>query len=325
MPFTGSGVALQIGKESTWGSSAAGAKIIDVTSESIKMTPDKKVQDSLIASKAAPAKDLMGLLVDGDFSFILRPEYAGYLFHLAFGGVDVVQSGVPVASSYTHTIPLAEANGTGTIPSFTAIVDRRAAIKKYSGCKVATFDLEAAVGDYVKCKISLMGKDEATGTLATLAALALKAFKVVSAVCTIASTTYDTKKVTMKLDNKQEDTGQTYATGLYHGQPIHGQRETTLDIEMNYDATVETLHDTYGVTGVVISSIVVTLVSPSMVTGTTPYTVTLTFNNVSATIERNVSGTGLIIAKLNGTPTSVSTTEPVTVAIIDATAAAYSA
>lgn len=326
MAFTGSGAALQIAKESSWGTLAAGAKIVDFTSESIKMTPDKKVQDSLIASKATPAKDLMGLGVDGDFSFILRPEYAGYLLWLAFGGTDVVQSGVPVASSYTHTIPLAEANGTGTIPAFSAIVGRRAAIKGYSGCKVASLSLEAAVGDYVKGTISLMGKDEATTTLASLTALALKAFRAVSATCTIGGTVYDVKKVSFKLDNKLEDAGQTYASGLYHKEPIHGQRETTVDIEMNYDATVETLHDTNAITGTVLNAVVFKLESPSFVTGTTPYSVQITLNNVAvSSVERNVSGTGLMVAKLSGMATSVSTTEPVVAVIIDGTSTAYSA
>ena len=326
MAFTGSGSTLQIAKESAWGTLAAGAKIVDFTSESIKMDPDKKVQDSLIASKAAPAKDLMGLFVSGDFSFILRPEYAGTLMHLAFGGVDVVQSGVPVAASYTHTIPLAEANGTGTIPAFSAIVGRRAAIKGYSGCKVSTLSLEAAVGDYVKGTISLMGKDEATTTLASLTALALKAFRVVSATCTIGGTVYDVKKVTFKLDNKLEDTGQTWASGLYHKESIHGQRETTVDIEMNYDAAVETLHDTNAITGTVLNSVVFKLESPSFVTGTTPYSVQITLNNVAiSSVGRNVSSTGLVVAKLSGMATSVSSTEPVVAVIVDGTSAAYSA
>ena len=326
MAFTGSGAALQIGKESSWGSAAAGTHIVDMTSESVKMTPDKKVQDSLIASKSAPAKDLMGLMVEGDLSFILRPEYAGKVFHWALGGADVVQSGVPVASSYTHTIPLAEANGTGTLPAMTAIIDRRAAIKKYSGCKVSTFSLDAAVGDYVKCTVGVKGKDEASGSLASLTALALKAFRAVSATCTIGGTVYDVKKVNFKLDNKLEDVGQTYASGLYHKEPIHGQRDVSVDIEMNYDATVETLHDTNAVTGTVINSIVIVLASPSYVVGTTPYQVTLTLNNVAInSVDRGVSGTGLVVAKVSGTATTVSTTEPVTVAIVDATSTAYSA
>jgi len=321
MAVTGSGASLQIGKESTWGTAVAGAKIIDFTSESIKLSPDKKVQDSLIASKAAPAKDLMGLLAQGDTAFVLRPEYAGFLFKAMLGGADTVSANTPVTGAHTHTIPLADANG--VLPSYTLIIDRKAAVKKYAGCKVSSWSLDAKVGDYVKGSISWMGKDESAGSLAVLSPLALQAFKVVSATCTIGGTSYDVKSVSLKGDNKLEDVGQTFASGLYHLEPVHGMRELTVDIEMNYDSAVETLHDNYSITGTVINSIVIVLKSPSIVTGSTQYQLTLTINNVSATVERGISGTGLVTAKLSGSPTSVGATEPVTAAIVDATATAY--
>ena len=321
MAVTGSGAALQIGKESTWGTAVDGAKVIDFTSESVKLAPDKKVQDSLIASKAAPAKDLMGLQVQGDTAFVLRPEYAGFLFKAMLGGTDTVSANTPVTDAHTHTIPLADANG--NLPSYTLIIDRKAAVKRYAGCKVSSWSLDAKVGDYVKGSISWMGKDESDGSLAALSQLALQAFKVVSATCTIASISYDVKSVSLKGDNKLEDVGQTFASGLYHLEPVHGMRELTVDVEMNYDSAVETLHDNYSITGTVINSIVIVLKSPSIVTGSTQYQVTLTINNVSATVERGISGTGLVTAKLSGSPTSVGATEPVTAAIIDASSSAY--
>jgi len=131
MAVTGSGATLQIGKESAWGTAVAGAKIIDFTSESIKLAPDKKVQDSLIASKAAPAKDLMGLLAQGDTAFVLRPEYAGFLFKAMLGGTDTVSANTPVTDAHTHTIPLADANG--VLPSYTLIIDRKAAVRSQAG------------------------------------------------------------------------------------------------------------------------------------------------------------------------------------------------
>jgi hypothetical protein len=263
----------------------------------------------------------MGLQVQGDTAFVLRPEYAGFLFKAMLGGADTVSANTPTGAN-THTIPLAAANG--TFPSYTLIIDRKAAVKKYAGCKVSSWSLDAKVGDYVKGSISWMGKDESTGSLASLSPLALQAFKVVSATCTIGGTTsYDVKSVSLKGDNKLEDVGQTFASGLYHLEPVHGMRELTVDVEMNYDSAVETLHDNYSITGTVINSIVIVLKSPSIVTGSTQYQVTLTINNVSATVERGISGTGLVTAKLSGSPTSVGATEPVTAAIIDASSSAY--
>ena len=321
MADVGSGAQLQIGKETTWGTAVAGAKIINFTSESIKVNADKKTEDTLIASTAPSGKDLMKLEVSGDFSGILRPEFAGYLLRLAFGGSDTKTDNSPVTGAYTHSIPLVGASG--TLPSFTAIIDRKVAVKKYSGCKIDSFSLEGAAADYVKFTVSVKGKDEATGTLASLSALALQSFKTVGASLTIGGTTYDAKSVKFNLKNNLQDVGQTYGSGVYVLEPIHGQREATVDIDLNYGSDTETLFDTNYVTDTK-ASIVWTLKSPSVVTGSTNYTVTITMNNVAITsVERNVNGAGVLVAKVSGQALSIGSTEPVVATVIDATSTVY--
>jgi len=322
MPYVGSGAQLQIGKETTWGTAVAGAKIINFTSESIKVNADKKTEDTLIASTAPAGKDLMKLDVSGDFSGILRPEFAGYLLKLAFGGTDTKTADSPVTGAVQHSIPLVGASG--TLPSFTAIIDRKVAVKKYSGCKIDSFSLEGAAADYVKFTVSVKGKDEATGTLASLSALALQSFKTVNATLTLGGTTYDAKSVKFSLKNNLQDVGQTYGSGLYNLEPIHGQREATVDIDLNYETSTDTLFDTNYVTDTKITSIVWTLKSPSMVTGSTNYKVTITMKNVAITsVERNVNGAGVLTAKVSGQALSIGSDEPVTASIIDATSSAY--
>ena len=322
--YAGTGSSLQVGKESSWGSVAAGAKNANLLSESIKLNATKTVEDTLIAAKAPSAKLLMGLDVSGDFSGILKPENAGYLLHLALGGTDTVALDTPVAGARTHSIVAATA--AGTLPSFTAIVDRRVSIKKYTGCKMSSFRLEGAAGDYVRYTASVMAKDEGTGTLASLSALALKSFKTVNATLTVGGSSTAAKKVTLNINNALADVGQTYGSGLYKGEPIHGTREITVDVEMNYETAVDTLDSTNFQTDTVVASIVWVLESPSMVTGTTPYKITVTLNNVVIDgIERNVSGQAIIPARFTGTATAVSTTEPITVAVVDDQIAAYSA
>jgi len=321
MADVGSGAQLQIGKETTWGTAVAGAKIINFTSESIKVNADKKTEDTLIASTAPSGKDLMKLEVSGDFSGILRPEFAGYLLRLAFGGSDTKTDNSPVTGAYTHSIPLVGASG--TLPSFTAIIDRKVAVKKYSGCKIDSFSLEGAAADYVKFTVSVKGKDEATGTLASLSALALQSFKTVGASLTIGGTTYDAKSVKFNLKNNLQDVGQTYSSGVYVLEPIHGQREATVDIDLNYGSDTETLFDTNYVTDTK-AAIVWTLKSPSMVTGSTNYTVTITMNNVAITsVERNVNGAGVLTATVSGQALSIGSTEPVVATVIDATSTVY--
>ena len=323
MAYAGTGSKLQIGKEAAWGTPVAGVKDANILSESIKLNARKEVEDTLIAAKAASGKLLMGLDVSGEFTGILKPENAGYLLHLALGGTDTVQAGVPVVNANTHTIVAAAANG--AMPSFTVIVDRRVSIKKYSGCKMQSFRLEGAAGDYVRYTASILGKDEAVGTLAGIA-LALKSFKTVNATLTIGGTSISAKKVTLNIGNALQEVGQTYGTGLYKAEPIHGTREITIDVELNYETVVDTIDTANYQTDTVVASIVWTMESPSYVTGTTPYKVTVTLNNVVIDgIERNVSGAAIIPARITGTATAVGSTEPITASVVDAQATAYSA
>ena len=324
MAYTGTGAALQIGKESAWGTAVTGTNNVNMLSESIKLNADKKTEDTLIASVAPANRLLMSLDVSGDFSGILKPEFAGRLLHLALGGTDTVATGSPVASANTHSIVAVGASG--TLPSFTAIVDRRASVLKYSGCKIDSFSLEGAAADYVKYTASIKAKDQASGSLASLSAFSLRSFKTVNATLTMGGTTYAAKNVKLNIANKLEDVGQTYSTGLYKGEPIHTTREITVDVDLNYEAAVDTLATTNYETDTVLATVVWTLLSPSMVTGSTPYTVTITMKNVVVTnVDRNVGGSGLLTAKVSGMATSVSTDEPITVAVIDGTATAYSA
>lgn len=322
--YTGTGSSAQVGKESGWGTPAAGAKNVNLLSESIKLNATKTVEDTLIAAKAPSAKLLMGLDVSGDFSGILKPENAGYLLHLALGGTDTVGTNTPVAGTYTHTIVAAAAGG--ALPSFTTIVDRRVSVKKYAGCKMSSFRLEGAAADYVRYTASIMAKDESSGSLASLSALALKSFKTVNATLTVGGASIAARKVTLNVNNALQDPGQVYGSGLYKEEPIHGTREITVDCELNYAAAVDTLDSTNYQTDTVVGTVIWVLESPSIITGTTPYRVTITLNNVVIDgIERNVSGQAIIPARFTGLATAVSTTEPISAAVIDAQATAYSA
>lgn len=323
MAYSGTGSKVEIGKEAVYGTPVAGVKNANILSESIRLNANKTVEDTLVAAKTASGKLLMGLDVSGYFTGILKPENAGYLLHLALGGTDTVSLDTPVAGATTHQIVAAAANG--TMPSFTTIVDRRVSIKKYSGCKMQSFKLEGAAGDYVRYTASILAKDEAAGTLAGIA-LALKSFKTVNATLTIGGTSISAKKVTLNIGNALQEVGQTYGTGLYKAEPIHGTREITIDVELNYETVVDTIDTANYQTDTVVGSVVWTMESPSYVTGTTPYKVTVTLNNVVIDgIERNVNGAAIIPARITGTATTVSSTEPISAAVIDGHATAYSA
>lgn len=321
--YSGSGAKLQIGKELTYATAVAGAKDVNMTSESLKLNPVKQQEETLVASKSGAPRLLMSLDAGGDFSGILKPEFAGYLLYLALGGTDTKTDNSPVIGAYSHSIVAASAGA--AFPSFTAIVDRRLSVRKYSGCKIDSFRLEGAAGDYVKYTATIKAKDESAGSLASITN-ALKSFKTINATITLGGTTVDAKKVTLTIANKQEEVGQTYTTGLYKEEPLHGIRDITVSVELNHSAIVDTIAAANLITDTPLATVVWTLYSPSMVTGTTPYAVTITLKNVDVSeCLANISGTGIIPASITGTAATVSTDEPITCVVVDATTTAYSA
>ena len=318
----GSGSQVQMGKENAYGTAVAGTAVINFTSESIKLSVDKKDEGNLISSLSPTARDLMSAKVEGSVSFILRPDSAGFLFKAAMGGTDTVTQNSPETGAHKHSIALVAANG--TLPSYTLIVDRKVAVKKYSGVKIDNFQLDAKAGDYVKGSFTIKGKDESTGTTATIAATTTKSFKCLGGSLTLGGTTYDINGATVKIANKLQDVPQTYASGLYNPEPIHGMREITLDFDIPYDSNIETLRDTNLTTEVALASAVLTLQSPTMITGTSPYKVVFTMNNVAVTdISANVGGTGIISAKVSGIALAIGSTAPAIVEVYDATSTAY--
>jgi hypothetical protein len=314
--LTGSGASLQFGKESTFGTGVTPSALVDITSESLKLSVEKSDEGSLLASKTPQARDLMGISAGGSVSFILRPEFAGLLVHAALGGADTAAQ-VGSTGKYTHTMNLCGANA--DLPSLTLVVNRKAAVKQYPGCTISSLSLDCAAGDYVKGGIEVKGVKEETGTLAAgLTGFTIPSYRCTSAVFTIGGTTFDISSASFKVDNAIEDAPKTYASGLYPGQPQHGQRSVTISFEIPYSASVDALKGTY-LTTEANASVVLTFGSSN-----TDCTFEITIPNLAINdIDASVGGTGLISATVAGEALSVGNDEPVTIVITDKTSAEY--
>ena len=312
--YTGSGSTLQMGKEATYGTLAEMTDLVNFTSESLTLNVTKSDEGNLLASKTAMTRDLMSIDVDGSISFILRPEFAGTLIQAAFGGSDTVtQDG----EFYNHSIKLCAPNV--ELPSLSLTVDRKAAVKAYTGCVISTFNLECAAGDYVKGSFDINGYNEVAGTIdPSISSYTIPSYRCVSATFSVGGTTYDVSNVTLSLDNGLEDAPRTYSTGLYSGEPKHGTRQLSVNFDIPYAANVETLKSTY-LTTETNASLVLMFES-----STSGYRITTSIPNVAITeVSANVTGTGVISANVAGEALSVGSTEPVTVVIRDKNENAY--
>lgn len=312
--YVGTGSTIQFGKETTFGTAATMTDLVNFTSESINTTVDKGDEGSLLASKTATNRDLMAINVGGSISYILRPEFAGLLFHAALGGADSVTTAG--TGLYKHTMTLAGVNS--DLPSLTITVDRKAACRAYTGCSISSLSLEAAAGDYVKGSFDIVGHSEAAGTLASLSAYTVPSYRCTSATFSFGGSSLDISNCSITVDNALENAPRTYASGLYAGQPQHGKRSITVSFEIPYSSAIETLRNTY-LTTETNAAVILTFASSN-----SDYTCTVKIPNVAInSVENNVSGAGVITASIAGEALSVGSTEPITVEIVDENSGEY--
>lgn len=319
----GTGARVAIGKESTWGTSVSDTMLLNFTSEGITADVKKVDEASLLATKAKSALDITTISVGGDVSMVLKPENAGFVVKAALGGIDtVVQNQGGVTGQHQHTIVAQTA--AAQLPSYTLIVDRKQAIKKYSGMKVDSLKLSAKVGDYVKATLSFKGKDESSGSVTTSTAPSLKAYKMLNGTFTLGGTALETTSFELNYQNNLDSGIQTNVSGLYSTEPVHSARTIGFTIELPYEANGETIRNTNFLTQTLLSTAVFHLESPSIIAASSVYRMDITLNNVAITgAKANVGGAGLISMTITGEATAVGSTEPISVAVYDATSAAY--
>ena len=306
--ITGTGASLKIGKEESFNTPIDAKQIVDITSESINLSVEKGDEGSLLASKTAISRDLLGITVDGSFSFILRPEGACVLTHAALGGAEKITENQE-SGTYTHEFNLC--GPADTLPSFTILVDRKASVKKYGGVTVSAFTLECAAGDYVKGSIDLKGVKEEMGEKSQGGAFSIPAYRCTAAVFMVGDEVFDITSATFKLDNALEDAPRTYSSGLYAGQPQHAQRSATISFEIPYSGDIEAFKERYLVSE---ENVSVHLLFTSTDKEKQKYEILMPFVSISS-VSASVGGTGALTASVEGEALSVGDTEPLTIKI----------
>ena len=314
--YTGTGSAVQIGKETQFAQGVSPTTLVDITSESIKVAVEKGDEGSLLASKTQMRRDLLGVTVDGSLSFILKPQTAGLLLHAALGGTDTCTQ-IESSEKWRHTMALCGANE--SLPSLTVIVHRRAATKEYAGCTIASLSLECAAGDYVKGSIDLRGIKEEDGTLnESLKGFTVPSYRCTAATFSVGGESLDISSATLRIDNALEAAPRTYASGLYAGRPQHGRRSVGISFEIPYSGAVEELKQTY------LTAETCTSIQLAFTSSNPDYSIQITLANVSiGSVEANVGGSGILSASIDGEALSVGDEEPIVVVITDKTNSAY--
>lgn len=314
--YTGVGTNLQFGKEGAFGTPATATAMVNLTSESIVESYEKGDEGSLLASKTATDKDLLGVSVGGSVSFVLRPEFAGLLFHGAMGGADAVTEATD--GFYNHTINLCAVNE--DLPSLTFKMDRKAKNSIYAGCTISTLQLDCVAGDYVKGSFDIVGTYENTGTLDSVSTYTIPSYRCVDATCSYDNLTFDVSSVTIKIDNGLVDAPKTFSSGLYKGQPQHGKRTVTVDFEIPYSRDLDNQVVVWKTKGNIPFTITLKANNHN-----DDYTITINLPHVTLdSYSHSVGGTGLVTASGSGEALSKGSDEPITVVIKDRHSESYS-
>ena len=315
--YTGVGTNLQFGKEGAFGTPATATAMVNLTSESIVESYEKGDEGSLLASKTATDKDLLGVNVGGSVSFVLRPEFAGLLFHGAMGGADAVTEATN--GFYNHTLNLCAVNE--ALPSLTFKMDRKAKNSIYAGCTISTLQLDCVAGDYVKGSFDIVGtKETKAGALDGVSTYTIPSYRCVGATCNVDGSEFDISSVTIKIDNGLVEAPKTFSSGLYKGQPQHGKRTVTVDFEIPYSIDLDNRVVVWRTKDTV--PFTITLNAKD---GLEVYTLTITLPHVTLdSFSHSVGGTGLITASGSGEALSKGSDEPITVVINDKHSESYS-
>ncbi|AFG37630.1 phage tail tube protein [Spirochaeta africana] len=314
----GAGSRLQVGKETTYGQAATPTVQMNFLSESLTQEIIRETEDSLVLAKTKRSMDVMSHNSSGDFNVILKPENLKQLLHLAMGVESSPAAKDGTDFTYEHQFTLIGAEG--SLPSFTAVIDRKVAVPAYTGLKVSTLSMEASSGDYIRMTASLQGsgKEEA-GSLENLDAPVLKAFRFVNGSLTIDGTEFaQVTAVNLNIDNQLDEGEQTLGSGYYRDEGEHNEREVSVSIDCFYNAAANTIREEKYKADGATAAISMTFETPEEIEPGEKYRFTVELPNVVITdASPNVAGREKIDLTIEGEALETDLEEAITVTVYD--------
>ena len=247
--ISGNRLRVQVGKETTYGVVATGQYQIKVSSEGFKLKLNKKDEGVLTGGKTSGIVATMSKSTEGTLAFLARPDDIGLFLKACLGIEDAPTLVQGSSNAYKHTFKAIGTSLTDHLPSLTVLIDRIAQVLAYNGCKVQSLAFSAAPEDFLKIDANFVGKDESSGTLATLTPSLLKAFKFHKGKVKINAVEYaDVTSIKFNYNNNLINNLQTTGTGLYFYEPEVGTREITAELEVLFNASSINFRNSYYLT-----------------------------------------------------------------------------
>lgn len=243
--ISGNSVVLQMGKETTYGTSASATKQIKISSESLRPTYNKVSEGLGTGGRGEGLLATMGIGLEGTVSTLLRPDM-GYILAGILGAEGTVSTPTS-GKGHTHTFTCIASDPSNHLPSYTFKVNRGVDAFAYTGCKINRLSLSASAGDFVKADFDIVGKDESSGaTMQSLTPSTLKAFKFAQGkVYNGSSEIADITNINIEINNNCDAQTQTTDTGNYYKEPEVGMRSCSITLDAIYSTDTESLRESY--------------------------------------------------------------------------------
>lgn len=318
--YTGEGAKLQIGKETTWGTAVAPTFEIDMLTEEFGEEVTIMTEETLVGKATAGRSDIMGKKVPGGFSMLVKPDNIGLILACALGSESAssaVGSGV-----YAHSFSLITGSA-AMLPMFTAVVDKRTAVKGFVSNKVNTLTFNMDNNDYLKATVATTGYKEQADSLEALTLSTVRSFNFNDLAVTIDATPVsEILSASMTISNNLEDDLYVADGSAYMVEIDRQRREVTLELETLWDPTISTQRDSKYLLAASVA-VVLTFTGP-IAAGAFPYKLVFTIANAYYTAAKpTISGPERMKLSLSLRAASIGSTAPIVALLHDMHATAY--
>lgn len=328
--FSGNDTKLQLGLETTWGTSVTPTLAIPFLSESLKETHNPVESEALVGAVTTPYFSIIGRKVEGDMEMQVHPDNIGLLLYAALG----VEASTSTVTTGVYSHAFTPVSGGTSLPHLSAVVDKKADEFTYTSLKVDSMSLDTSSDSLLTSSFSFVGQKEQIGdqsiqalSVSSLAPFDFNDMKIYWGTAGSTATTNLSVATSFSFsyaNNLENDLfvadGTEYMTEI-----DYQKRDITFDIEALYDSDTNTMREDYFKTGDTIS-MQIAFTHPSTIVTGQYYSITIDMLNVVVTDAPNdISGPDRLRVPFSFRALEVGSDEAITVTVQDGQSTKYSA
>lgn len=321
MNYSGANTKFQIGLESGFGTAITPDVQLEFLSESLHQVNTSVESEALVGAVTTPFYSVVGKKVEGDVSIEVHPDKIADILYAALG----VEADPTEVNTGVYSHAFTAVSGGNSLPSLTAVVDKKADIFTYSGLKVDSFSLETDPGSLLTSTVSMIGQKELlTGELQTLSVSTINPWDFnhmkiyFGEAGSVATTNIDVAtSFSMNYANNLENDLYVADGTQYMSEFDYQKRDITFDIETLYTIATNAYRENNYKDGDKLS-VRVEFTHDALVAAGYPYKLTIDMLNAVITEAPNdISGPERLRIPLSFRALQSGSDEPITITLVD--------